>query len=663
MGSNILSIGSSALNAAQIGLSTTGHNIANASTPGYSRQVMIQSSAQAQSFGSSFIGQGTQVAGIERVYNDVIAKQLVTTQANSSAYDTYYSQISTIDNMLSDPSAGLAPAMSDFFSSLKSLAANPNDVPSRQVMLSSANALASRFSSLDSRLKEINEGVNSQISTTVGLVNSYAQQIGSLNGIIEKAISTTGNTPNDLMDQRDQLVLELSKQVKTTVVKEGNSGYNVFVGSGLPLVVGDNTYKFVATTSPTDPTRLEVAYQTSNKQTILGASSLNGGALGGLIQFRSESLDPVRNQLGQIAIALTGSFNDQQAQGLDMNGKPGVALFKLPTPDVTNNYNNTGTAIFAADIVEPSAVVNSDYKVSYDQTANQYTVTRLADKREQSFTSLPITVDGLSIKQTSGSIADGDSFTVSATKNAAGNISVATNDVNKLALGSLVLSSSANTANTGSGSISGLKVDNTYSANPLTSGLSLTYNSGVPNTLSMVPASTAVTVTYGGVSTTFPAGSPITYTNGATISIGSLSFSLSGSPSNGDQFSITPNTSSGASDNSNGLLLSGLENTNLVARMTQDSSATTIDTTEKSSYFTAFSQMVSGVGSKANELKVTSTAEQKALEQVNTAMQSESGVNLDEEAANLLRYQQAYQAAGKVMQIASDLFDVLLNIG
>jgi flagellar hook-associated protein 1 len=652
MASNILSIGSSALNAAQIGLATTGHNIANASTPGYSRQVVVQAAAQAQNFGYGYIGQGAVVNGVERIYNNILAKQVVSLQSSSASYSTYAAQLTSIDNMLSDSTAGLNPAMSGFFSSIQALSSNPGDVATRQTVLSNAQALANRFNSIDSRLQEIREGVNTQISSTVNLVNSYAKQIASLNDIIEKSVSTTGNTPNDLMDQRDQLVSELSKQIKTTVVAQGQGGYNVFVGNGLPLVVGKDTYNLTTASSPTDPTRLEVAYQNTSKTTILGASSLSGGVLGGLIQFRNESLDPVQNQIGQIAVALAGTFNAQHEQGLDKNGNPGGALFNIPSPVVTSNSNNTGTGVLSGSIVDPSAITSSDYRVQYDGT--NYTITRVSDQQKQTFSSLPQTIDGLTISQASGSINAGDDFMIKPTKNAASGITLAFTDVSKLAVGAPAVTGATGSSNSGTGTISTPVTDSTYSASPLGSALSFTYNSGVPNTLTLSPSTLPVTVTYGGVSTTYAPGTPITYTSGASINVGGVSVTVSGAPADGDQFTITPSTSNGNSDNRNGLLLANLQSGNNVAM---------IGSTSKSSYANAFAQMVSSVGNKARELKVTGDAEQQALDQATAAMQSESGVNLDEEATNLIRYQQAYQAAGKMMQIASDLFDVLLKLG
>ncbi|HSH71446.1 MAG TPA: flagellar hook-associated protein FlgK [Methylophilaceae bacterium] len=646
MGTNILSIGQSALNAAQIGISTTGHNIANASTPGYSRQVVVQVAAQAQNFGYGYVGQGTDVSSIRRVYSELLTRQVVNSQSVSSGVNAYSAQLNTIDNMLSDASAGLNPTLKSFFDSVQDLTANPSDTPTRQAMLSNAQSLANRFQSTSTRLNEIREGVNTQLSSSVGLVNSYAKQIASLNDVIEKAISADGNPPNDLMDQRDQLVLELSKEIKTTVVPQSKGSYNIFLGNGLPLVVGTDTFSMTTVNSPTDPTRLEVAYQSKTKTTILSGDSLPGGTIGGLIKFRDESLDAVQNQLGQIAVVLAGTFNAQHQQGLDQNGNPGGALFNIPDPAVNASGYNTGNAVVASKILDPRAVTASDYRLQYDGT--NYYITRLSDKQMSTFTSLPQNLDGLSFDVASGTIAAGDDFVIRPTQNAATSINLAISDVSKLAVGGPVLSSAANVANTGSGSITAPAASGTYGASPLASGFSLTYNSGT-NTLTGFPASQAVTVTSGGTTTTFAAGAPVTFTAGATITVAGLSFTVSGTPANGDQFTITPNTTNAPGDNRNGLLLAGLQTQGTV--------------NNKTTYASAFGQLVNTVGNKTRELKVTAAAEAVVLEQATAAVQSESGVNLDEEATNLLRYQQAYQAAGKMMQIASQLFEVLLQLG
>lgn len=657
MASNILSIGKSALAAAQVGISTTGHNIANASTPGYSRQVVVQAAAQSQNFGYGYVGQGTEISGVSRVYNDILAAQMVRSQATSAGINTYQAQMSTINDMLANPAAGLNPAMSDFFGSMQDLSANPSDTATRQSMLSYTQSLANRFQSTNNRLNEVRDGVNAQLTSSIGLVNVYAKQIASLNDTIEKAVSANGNTPNDLLDQRDQLVLELSKQIKTTVVPQGQGSYNIYIGNGMPLVVGKDTFSLAPAASPTDPSRVEVAYQTSGKTTVLGANSLPGGEIGGLLQFRAESLDTIQNQIGQLATVLAETFNAQHSQGLDKNGNPGGPLFSIPNPTVNANSNNSSAtttpsnatpAVVSSKIEDARALTASDYRLQYDGT--NYNITRLSDSfTYPSFSSLPQTVDGVSFKIDSGSMLAGDNFLIKPTQNAAAMFKVAITDPDKLAVGGPVLTSSAALGNTGSGAITTPIADSSYAASPLSSPFTISYSALPSAGLSFTPGK-AVTVTSGGSSTTYAAGALVPYTSGAVITAAGSSFTLSGTLSAGDSFTVTPNASGAPGDNRNGLLLAGLQ------------SEKTLNG-GKNSYSDAFGQLVNGVGNKTRELNVLSISESQVLEQITAAVQSESGVNLDEEATNLIRYQQAYQAAGKMMQIASQLFDVLLQLG
>jgi len=540
MGSDILNIGKSALSAAQVAIAVTGNNIANASTAGYNRQYITQAAAGSQDMGFGYVGKGTDVTSVQRVFSALLAKQVNTSQASSSALTAYSTQIETINNMLADSSAGLSPAMQEFFDSVQDLATTPGDSATRQALISNSEALASRFQSMSSQLDEVEASVNSQVSSSVSLINSYAKQIAALNDSIEQATNSTGNAPNDLLDQRDLLVSELSKQIKTTVVQQGNS-YNVFVGNGLPMVVDKQSYSLGTTANPTNNERLEVTYiGSSGNGTILGENSLSGGTLGGLVEFRNETLDPARNQLGLIAVSLTQTFNAQHAAGTDLDGNAGGNFFTPITPTITANANNTGNADFSASYSDVSAMTSSDYSISYDGT--NYTIKRLSDNTSTSVTGFPTTVDGVTINLDSGAMASGDSFLLQPTAKAAGQVEVAISDVDAIAAG----------------------------------------------------------------------------------------------------------TSSESGDNTNALLLAALQTNKTVGG--------------SKSYEEAFAQLVSQVGNKTNEIRVTSAAETALLEDAQAQMESNSGVNLDEEAANLLRYQQAYQSAAKVMQIASEMFDTLLSI-
>ena len=654
MASNILGLGQSALAAAQAGLTTTGHNIANANTPGYNRQVVIQATAGGQNLGYGFVGKGTEVADVRRVFDEFLNTQVLGAQTSSSQLDTYSTQINRINNLLADSSSGLSPALQDFFAGVQDVAANPSSTASRQSALSEAQTLAGRFQSMDGQLNEMRGGVNTAITSSIGTINSYAQQIAKLNDAIVTAQSGSEAHPaNDLLDQRDQLVAELSKQVKVTVVKQAAS-YSVFIGTGQPLVVGNQTFTLTPMASTTDLGRVEVGYVANGKTVMLAENSLPGGALGGLLDFRGKTLDAAQNALGRVATGLALSFNAQHALGQDLNGALGGAFFIAAPPLVNTSSTNVGTANATASISNANVLTTSDYRLQVvtapvagpPAVAGAYRVTRLSDGTTFG-AGLPQTIDGVDFAMSAGTQVAGDEFLIKPTANGAAGFGVAITDVAKIAAAAPIRTAAAS-ANLGAGQISAGSVDATYTAATVTPAVTLTYNS-VASQLTGFPAAMPVTVTVGSVSTVYPAGAPVPYTPGATISFGGLSFQLGGAPAGGDTFTIGPNTG-GVGDNRNALLLGALQAANTLANGT-------------ATYQSAYGQMVNTIGNKAHELDVTSSAEKNLLTQAVQAQQAESGVNLDEEATNLLRYQQAYQAAGKVMQTASKLFDVLLSLG
>lgn len=643
---NILSIAQSGLAAAQAGLATTGHNIANQATPGYSRQLVIQASMGGQNFGYGFIGNGTNVETVQRVYNEFLGSQAIAGQGTASQLATYYAQINKINNMIADPTTGLTPVLSDFFKGIQDLVANPGTAPSRQAMLSGAESLAARFQSMAGQLQSMQDGVNNEINSAVTNINAYAKQIAQLNLAISKAQNGTGQPPNDLLDQRDLIVSELAKQTKVSVVKQ-ESGYGIFIGNGQPLVVGNDVLELTTMTSPTDPGRLQVGYAASGTTVILPESSLTGGNLGGLFKYRSETLDTMKNSLGRIAIGLASTFNAQHKLGQDQNGAMGGDFFNMADPLVNPSSKNSVGSGLDASISNVDALTTNDYRLSYDGT--NYKVTRLPDNTSMySGTAFPgAPIDGVTFSLT-GPLAAGDEFLVKPTVNGASDFNVLIKDLSAIATATPIRTA-APTGNSGNGTISLGKVNSGFSMANITTPVTLSYDAtSVPPSLTGFPA-VAVTVTTNGVTTNFPAGTPVTYTAGSTISFDGMEIEIAGAPANGDTFTIKANAN-GDGDNRNMLALGELQ----TKKVLQGGTA---------SYNSAYSQVVSLVGNKTREMQTNSLAEATLLKQIQTAQQSESGVNLDEEATNLLRYQQAYQASGKVMQAVSDMFDVLISLG
>src|SRR5690348_7336991 len=637
MGDSILGIGLSGLNAAQRGLLVAGHNVSNAATPGYTRQQSVQSTNRAQATTTGFIGQGVQIDTVRRIYNELLTNQVAKASTESSQLDTYLSQMKQIDSLLSDSTGqlGLSPALQDFFDSIQDVATNPGEIASRQSMLSNAEVLVRRFQSLNSRLDEIRNGTNSQIENSVSLINTLTERIAKLNGTISHAENAAGGQPaNDLRDQRDELVMQLNQEVGVKVIDQGDSGYGVFMGGGQSLVSGSTAFGLGTTPSPVDAQRLQITYVSSGNSVPIKESSLDGGKLSGLLRFRNEAIDAVRNGLGRVAIGLAGTFNEQHQLGQDIQGNAGGNFFTLPAPAVQASSKNAGNATVDAQIVSYSGLGVSDYRLRFDGA--NYSLTRLTNGVEgpaQSFAALPQTIDGVTLNLTSGAMAAGDEFLIRPVANGAGQIGVAIQDTALIAAAAPIRTD-APVANSGTGRISAGTVNAPPPPDPnLRQPVTITFTS-------------ATTFDVSGTGTGNPAG--VSFAAGAPISYNGWTVQITGLPKPGDTFTIAPNTN-GSADNRNVLLLGALQTSNSLVGGT-------------ATYQGAYGQMVGVMGNKTRELDVTSKAQIALLSQTQALQQSESGVNLDEEAANLLRYQQAYQAASKVIQTANQMFDALLEI-
>jgi len=649
MSGSLLAIGKTGLYAAQAALSTTGHNITNANVAGYSRQVVVQATNAALDTGVGFQGTGTNISQIKRYSDNFLNTQVRTAQASTSGLESYYTQIKQIDNLLADQTSGLSPALQSFFSGVQDMAANGGSVPSRQAMLSSAESLATRLQSLDSRMGEIRDGVNSQIEASVTTINSYAGQIARMNEQIGTYASSAQRPPNDLLDQRDQLVLDLNKYVKATVTPGDNNSYTVSIGNGQPLVVGQDSYKLATMASPTDLSRVEVGYQLGDRVSVLPDGALTGGELGGVLEFRANSLDKAQSQLGKVAIGLAFEFNAQHKLGVDQNGEAGKDFFNIAPAYVAKSVNNSpsSTAEMTAKVVDPSKLADTDYQVKFDGAS--YHVVSLKDKTSTQVNpnadgSATLTLGGVEMTF-AGSARAGDTFLIRPTISGAADFKVLATDVSQIAAAAPI-STSAPLTNTGTGKISEGKVDSAFLAGGVT--LPLTLSIGENGAMSGFPAGATVSVTDSKGVTTPVAAENLKFDNGSTYSFGGVSVTLSGAPNNGDTFTIAAN-GGGVGDTRNIAALGQLQTKNIFNGGTA---------TLQSSY----AQMVSEVGNKTREVQLNAQAGNALLEQSVGAQADVSGVNLDEEAANLIKYQQAYQASSKVMQIAGTIFDTLLSI-
>ncbi len=637
MGNRILDIGISGLQAAQNQLLTTSHNISNANTPGYKRQEVILNTNIAQHFSGGYVGSGVHSTTVQRIYNQFLESQMLQVQAQSTSLDSNYTQIKQLDNMFAEDTSGLSPTLQKFFSAIQAVANNPSSVPARQSMISSAEAMVARFHSMEQRMSEVSDGVNAQIEGGVNEINSLSSQVADLNRqILLAEASASGQPANDLQDQRDELISQMSKLINTDIVRRQDGSVDVFVGNGQGLVVGSQTQKLQATRSVDNPQNMTISILTGGKTVELPEDQIAGGALGGILSFRNETLGNAQNALGRIAITLAQTFNEQHQLGIDLNGDMGEDFFSVATPKITSALTNDMASGITVAITDYRALTTSDYQFSYDGT--NYTLTRLSDNQSISSTVLPsagtpLTLDGISVD--SATILANEKFLVQPTVNGAADLEVEITDATKIAAASPNRTSAA-LSNKGTGAISPGAVEPLPLDANLQQPLTITFHSPYDGQFDVA-----------GTGTGLPATNQA-FTAGEDISFNGFTFQINGSPAAGDIFTITPNAN-GAADNRNALLLGNLQTTNIL-----DNGLTT--------YQSAYGQLVSQIGNKTRELDVTNRAQANLLQQTQNSIESISGVNLDEEAANLLRYQQAFQASSKVIEISNTLFDSILRI-
>jgi flagellar hook-associated protein 1 FlgK len=619
--SNLLSIGASGLNAAQVALSTVGNNISNVSTPGYSRQTVVQSESITSSGGMFTIGSGVNVTAVQRAYSAFLTSAVWSSNSSMQGATTTNSLATTLNSTLS-ASGNLQTALDSFYGAFSTVANTPGVASSRQALLGSASSMVTVFNTLGQQLASQQGQVNSQISSTVNSINSVASNIATLNGQIAQAGQ---NPPNDLLDQRDTLIQTLSGYMGVTTSAQPDGTISIYASNGQALVSGNNAYALSAGGNTYDPTRTDVFDSTGTDI----SSKVSGGTLGALLNYRSNVLDGVQNQLGQAAIALSSSVNAQQAKGLTATGQQGGAMFSVPSPTVQQSSANKGSATVTASISDVSQLTSSDYVMSYDGTNWNMQTT--------SGQSVPLTTNpdgtlsanGLTIS-VSGAAQAGDSFQIQPTRQASTGLTLTMTDPNGIAAAALLTSTPAS-ANTGTGSIGSVTVQDSSNA-------ALMNNA----TLSFPSASTyQVTDSSGNI---LSSGS---YAAGQTISANGWSVTPTGTPAANDSFTIGLN-SNGLNDTSNAVSMANLANAGVLNGGSQ-------------SVIAAYGQLTTSIGTVGSQAQTNLTTQTSLYNQAMSAQQSVSGVNLDEEAASLVQYQQAYQASAQVISTAQTIFASLIT--
>ena len=557
--SGILTTALSGLMASQRSLDTTGHNIADVNTVGYSRQRVEFSTNPAQFTGDGYIGQGVNVASVSRSYDQFITNQLTSSTSAFAETDTLSTLASQVDNITANETTGLSPALKSFFNAVNGVANDPTSIPAREVMISTAGSLTQQFNGLSSQFEDLRKQTNNQMQTSVDDINSYAKTIATLNGQIVTGSSRTsdGQLPNDLLDQRDALVNKLAEKISVSTIQQQDGSVSVFIGQGQSLVSGVKAANLSLEASKTDSSRQNILIdgQDISKQ-------ISGGELSGALKFRDEVLDPAQQQLGLVAAGFAVEFNKLHAapgKAFDLNGVQGTDMFGLGVVPVSviAAPGSTGSITAAYDPAKTGDLKPSDYRLDYSGSA--YSLTRLSDNTlitlPPTFPGTPASVEGMTITQ--GSLPTGtSSFIIRPTFNAAKNMTTLITDPVKIAAA----------------------------------------GSNIPGSL----------------------GPPV----------------------------VPPTAIAG--DNTVALGLANLEKTpGLLGG--------------KATFNGAYGQLVAKVGSATHSAKISNSAQEALLNQAKQTQENLAGVNLDEEAANLIKFQQSYQAAAKVIAIASSLFDTLMG--
>jgi flagellar hook-associated protein 1 FlgK len=655
----ILEIGISALTAFQRSLATTGHNIANADTVGYSRQRTLTTTNPPELSGVGYLGTGVRSTETERLYDAFIATQIRTAQSSTSGLESFFQYAERVSNLLADPDIGLNPAIQDFFDSLQTVSDDPASIPARQVLLAEGQSMVDRFHDLARQFNDTRDQINQELTAVSGEINNLTESVARINQSIVEAIGASGGAdPNDLLDQRDVLLKELASLVDISVVPQDNGAWNLFTGKGLALVVGNAASTLATVQSPIDPTHLEIALQ-NGLGTEVVTDQLTGGKIGGMLDFRTQILDPGQNQLGLVAVGIIERVNAQHQLGLDLDGQFGADVFS--SAGINVNTISAGATV-SASFVDAGNLTSSDYLLRADDAAGNFTLTRLTDGQAWSVSTGgadPYTYppagdrDGFNFT-ISGAAAMGDEFLIQPTRAAAQSLDMQLIDPRKFAAAGAVRAKPTGNAlspgpNLGTASITQPESTNTTN---LPVSITLQWTADLDGNGTADDPGFQVTGGPGGTL----AYDPATDSTGAGFSFpgyGGMSFRVSGAPLEGDRFVIETNAG-GIGDNRNALHLAELQNRNLMLGDTGGVAPT-------ASFQDVYAQLVSDVGSRTRHAEVNARSSAGLLERHEAALSSISGVNLDEEAANLIRYQQAYQAAAQVIAVANTVFDALID--
>ncbi len=624
MTSAIYNIGLTALMSFQRSLDVTAQNIANASTRGYSRQSVLLSAIPGGRSPAGNIGAGVEVGAIRRNVDQFLLAERIFTGSGLGASRVLAKLATSLEHLVGPDGVDLQGAMTALSRSLEDVASDPTNLSARTEALSQGRALADRFQLMSHRLNNMRGEVSERLTATAEEINSLTSQVADLNERIAEQGSM--GTPNDLLDQRDEAIRQLSELVDIEVVEAENGMTNISTAKGLSLVLGSLTSEIEVSRSQFDPSEIEVGINTGGNVLPI-ADSVSGGELGGYLSFVSDVLNPAQNEIGRQAIALGTLFNEQQARGLDLDGNLGSDFFAVGQPQVLASIKNSnpGSTATTVSIDDLGALTAADYELAFDGT--DWTLTNLTTGAD-----VPLVADGtdfvadglrFSVDPAAG---PGDRFLIRPTRGGARALDVVIDDPKRLAAASALLATPA-TGNAGTASISTVEVIDSANA-ALLDDVRIEFTD-------------ATTFTING-------GAPQTYTPGEDIEFNGWRLSISGTPAAGDVFDVTANDDGAIGNGENALALAAVNRTGVL-----DGGQLSI--------FGAQTAFVGTVGSQARNFEIAESVQLGLMASVEGRLESVRGVNLDEEAIKLQQLQQSYNAAAEIFSVANEIFNTLLR--
>ncbi|MBA3599393.1 MAG: flagellar hook-associated protein FlgK [Methylibium sp.] len=644
---NLMSLGTRAMFANYAALQATGSNISNANTPGYSRQQVELSTAGGQYTGAGFFGNGAQIDSVTRAADSFLTRAAATSRAQAAFDATHLEQLRRLESVFPPGESGIGFAAGQLLNAFVDVANRPQDAAARQVVLARTEELSSRLRAAGGQIDTLQSGVAQDFRTSIATVNTLAQRVADLNKQIAGALGT-GHTPNDLLDQRDQLVSEISGFVQVSTITADDGTLGLFIGGGQRLVLGGSALELKAMSDLYDPAKVRLGVREGGVDRGLPTGSLGGGSLAGLLAFQDDDLTDAQALVGRMAAAIAGSLNEQQALGLDLRqpAGSGAPLMNVGAPRVLPASTNTGGSTVGVQITNPAQLQASDYELRADPAAaGSYLITRLSDGMVRSVASGDA-IDGFTIDVGTPAPAAGDRFLLQPVSRAAQGASRALDDPKGIAAAA-PLTATASAANEGTGSVASVKVTDAW---PL-----VTSQEPTIVTFSL-DASDRLQYTW-----TQAGGTPATGTglwdSSVPIALNGAELRLNGVPQPDDSFSVAPAAFS-ASNNGNALAMLDLRDAGIVGeQLLADGSIAAGE-----SITSAYASALADIGVRVQSTKASSNISTAVAANADAMKAAATGVNLDEEAARLIQYQQGYQAAAKILQVAQSVFDTLLSV-